>query len=69
MEKGDLDTLKILEDMIRRVVREELQARDAIRPFTPTPAPWPYRDPRVWSLDVPSVAEPTPFVYTAGRHD
>lgn len=41
LEKSDLDTLKILEDLIRRVVREELDRR---QPFPPL----------VWGIDVPS---------------
>ena len=61
MEKADLDTLKILEDLIRRVVREELERA---RPSAPL------FDGRRWQLDVPSAPEHvSPFVYTAGRHD
>lgn len=59
MEKSDLDTLKILEDLIRKVIREELDRR---QPFPP----------KVWGIDVPSDGRGTPvesFVYTAGRHD
>lgn len=57
LEKSDLETLKILEDLIRRVVREELDRR---QPFPP----------KVWGIDVPSVPPGTgDYVYTAGRHD
>lgn len=59
MEKSDLDTLKILEDLIRRVVREELERH---RPSAPL------FDGRQWQLDVPT-SPVGDYVYTAGRHD
>jgi hypothetical protein len=59
LEKSDLETLKILEDLIRRVVREELERA---RPLSPL------FDGRQWGLDVPSAPEPHTLVYTA-RHD
>lgn len=48
MTDEDLKTLKLLEDLIRRVVREELdrdRAAMAYRPFPPPP----------WQLDVPTI--------------
>lgn len=62
MASEDEATLKLLEDTIRRVVREELERH------RPSLAGRVWGDPKsnVWSVDVPSAPE---FVYTAGRHD
>lgn len=59
MASEDEATLKLLEDMIRRVVREELERH---RPSAPL------FDGRQWQLDVPT-SPVGDYVYTAGRHD
>ncbi len=54
-EDEDAKTLKILEDLIRRVVREELEKRPVIYIQPSLPQPSPYWPSPVWSGTPPIV--------------
>lgn len=63
MTDEDLKTLKLLEDLIRRVVREELDKDRAAMMYRPFPPPSPPPNyPGVWGVDIPTVG--APFVGT-----
>lgn len=57
MTDEDAKTLKLLEDLIRRVVREELDKDRAAMVYRPIPAP-PWHPEKVWGFDVPTAGSP-----------